>query len=101
MDDDLKSIELARQVGEDSSVLRLRLRQDGGISIDGYDMGPLVERFWNHDDYEYTVSIPAEAVRSLAFELLRERFTGNLCAVTELREFCRKHSIPSEFWSWP
>ena len=97
MDDDLKTIELARDDGDDSSVLWLRLHQDGAISIDGQDTGPLVERFWGHDDYEYIVTVPAAAVPALAFELLRERFTGNFSAVSELRDFCRQHSITSKF----
>jgi hypothetical protein len=101
MEDDLKTIELAREDGKDSRVLWLRLHHDGTISIDGQDMGPLVKRVWDHDDYEYSVTVPAAAVQALAFELLRERFTGKLSAVTELREFCQQHSIPSEFWSWP
>jgi hypothetical protein len=101
MDDDLDTTELARREGEDSSVLWLRQRKDGAISIDGQDMGPLVERTWQHDDYEYSVFVPAAAVPKLAFELLKEKFTGNLSAEVDLLKFCREHSVPAEFCSWP
>jgi hypothetical protein len=101
MDDNLETVELARKDGEDSVVILLRLCKDGAIRVDGQDMGPLVERTWAHDDYEYSVMVPAKAVPRLAFELLRDRLSGNLSAEIELRKFCRERSIVSEFWSWP
>jgi hypothetical protein len=83
MDDILETVELARKDDENSVVIWLRLCQDGAIHIDGQDMGPLVERTWEHDDHDYSVIVPAAAVPKLAFELLRERFTGNLSAEVE------------------
>jgi hypothetical protein len=32
--------------------------------------------------------------------LLREKFGGRLQAVTELRDFCKRHEIVNEFGTW-
>jgi hypothetical protein len=64
-------------------------------------MGPLVKRTWDQNEHEDSLMVPAQAVPRLAFELLRDRFTGNPSAEVELRKLCRERSIDSEFWSWP
>ena len=94
-------VQLAVKNGEEYLSVRLYLESDGTIRIDGQDMGPNVKAFWDHDDYEYMVSVPSSAVGKLAFELLRDKFKGKLRAVEELRAFCNEHQIPSDWWSWP
>lgn len=95
------SIELARQDGTEYRSVRLSLAEGGAIKIDAHDMGPNVERFWDHEDYEYSVAVPASAVARLAVALLAEKFTGNLGAVDAFRSFCEMHAIAHKFDSWP
>ena len=38
---------------------------------------------------------------TLAFELLRDKFGGNLNAVGELQNFCEERGIVHKFESWP
>jgi hypothetical protein len=71
------------------------------FKIDAHDMGPTIKQVWDHDDYEFSVTVPAAAVARLAFELLKEKFAGNLKAVDALRSFCEERSIEHEFFSWP
>ena len=95
------SVELALQDETEYRSVRLHLESDGAIKIDAHDMGPAVKQFWDHDDYEFSVTVPPEAVAQLAFELLKERFTGNLKAVDEFRSFCEERGISHQFNTWP
>ncbi len=74
-------IELARQEGTEFRSVRLTLEDDGGIMMDAQDIGPTVTRIWGDDDYEFWVRVASASVSKLAFELLREKFAGQLGAV--------------------
>jgi hypothetical protein len=95
------TVQLAKQEGTESRSVRLHIGRDGTIRMDAHDMGPIVEQIWNHEDYEFSVQVPASAVGKLAFELLRDKFSGNLSAVDEFRSFCAERGILHEFYSWP
>jgi hypothetical protein len=101
MKHDEQDVELAVQRGQEFSSIRLYLKSDGAIELSGQDIGPMVREFFDHDDYEYMVTVPASAVAKLAFELLKDRFTGNLRAVEQFRAFCDQRQIPSKWFTWP
>jgi hypothetical protein len=65
--------------------VQLYLDNHGAIQMFGYDSGPGVQAFFCKDDYECWVTVPPTAVARLAFALLKEKFTGNLSAVHDLR----------------
>ena len=94
-------VQLAVKDGKEYSSVRLYLDPDGTIRMEGHDMGPNVEKFFDHDDYEYDTIVPSSAVGRLAFALLKDRFRENLNAVHELREFCKENRIHYDVWSWP
>src|SRR6516225_9352568 len=71
-------IEIARQDGVEFRSVYLRLEDDGGIKMDAQDIGPTVTRTWGDDDYEFWVRVPPASLPKLAFELLREKFLGQL-----------------------
>jgi hypothetical protein len=81
--------------------VRLSLDSAGAIKMDAHDMGPTVQQVWGRDDYEFSVTVPPAAVARLAFELLKEKFTGNIGAVDALRDFCQEHKVPCDFNTWP
>ncbi|MFZ0571465.1 MAG: hypothetical protein ACLPJW_20210 [Rhodomicrobium sp.] len=93
--------QLALEAGTEFRDVRLRLDSDGAIVIEAQDMGPTVKQIWDHDDYEFSVTVPASSVARLAFELLKEKFAGNLRAVDAFRAFCEERGIEHEFFSWP
>ena len=95
------SVQLAKKDGVEFRSVRLNIGGDGAIRMDTHDMGPNVERVWDHEDYEFFVEVPPLALGKLAFELLRDRFAGNLKAVSEFRNFCQERGIVHEFQSWP
>jgi hypothetical protein len=92
--------EIARQEGSEFRSVRLELQADGGIRLHAYDMGTAAVQMFGRDEYEFWVTVPPEAVGRLAFELLKERFQDRLQAVTELRDFCKRHEIVNEFSTW-
>ena len=94
------AIEIARQEGTEFRSVRLALEDDGAIKMDAQDMGPTVTQIWGDDDYEFWVRVPPASVSKLAFELLREKFSGQLGAVDAFREWCRAHGVQHEFDSW-
>jgi hypothetical protein len=95
------TVQLARQDGVEFRSVRLNMGGDGTIRMDTHDTGPNVQRVWDHEDYEFFVEVSPLAVGRLAFELLRDKFAGNLKAVSEFRNFCQERGILHEFQSWP
>jgi hypothetical protein len=93
-------IEIARQEETEFRSVRLAVEEDGAIKMDAQDIGPTVTQIWGDDDYEFWVRVPAVSVSKLAFELLREKFTGQLGAVDAFREWCKAHGVEHEFESW-
>jgi hypothetical protein len=93
-------IEIARQEGTEFRSVRLSLEDDGAIKMDAQDIGPTVTRIWGDDDYEFWVQVPPASLPTLAFELLREKFSGQLGAVDAFRDWCRTHGVQYEFDSW-
>ena len=92
--------ELARRDGTEFRSVRLYAEADGSLKMLAQDMGPMVEKTWGDDDYEFWVTIPASGVRHLAQALLREKYTGRLDAVDDLRRFCEANGIENRFDSW-
>ena len=93
-------IEIARQEGTEFRSVHLTLEDNGAIKMDAQDIGPTVTRIWGDDDYEFWVRVEAASVPKLAFELLHERFSGQLGAVDAFRNWCKTHGIQHEFDSW-
>jgi hypothetical protein len=71
MEHDEQQVELAVQRGQEFSLIRLYLKSDGAIELSGQNIGPTVQEFFDHDDYEYMVTVPSSAVAKLAFERSR------------------------------
>ena len=93
-------IEIARQEGTEFRSVRLTLEDDGAIKMDTQDIGPTVTRIWGDNDYEFWAHVPSASLPKLAFELLREKFVGQLGAVDAFRDWCRTHGVEHEFDSW-
>jgi hypothetical protein len=77
----------------------LVLEDNGEIRMDGGDIGPAVAKWWGGDDYEYIVTVPPAAAPRLAYELLREKFSGP-DAVDAFRTWCQEHGVEHKFLTW-
>lgn len=89
--------------------LRARLREDGALVIEGQDLGAAPEAFWGSREYEWRITVRAEAVPRLVaalggrpgesdpLELLAQRYSEDpRCAS---RGFLDGAGIPCDFWS--
>lgn len=94
------AIEIARQEGTEFRSVRLTLEDDGAIKMDTQDIGPIVTQIWGDSDYEFWVRVAPTSLPKLAFELLREKFVGQLGAVDAFRDWCKAHGVEHEFDSW-
>ena len=92
--------EIARQEGTEFRSVSLSLEDDGTIRMEAQDIGPRVTQLWGDDDYEFWVLVPPASLPKLAFELLREKFSGQLGAVDTFRDWCRTRGVQHEFDSW-
>ena len=82
---------------------------DGGIAIEGQDLGDL-SRFFGAGvrEYEWATSVTADELPKLRTalggsatadieDLVKDRFSG--VRHGEFRQFCEDHDIRSDFWS--
>ncbi len=92
--------EIARQEGADFRSVRLQLQADGAIRMHAYDMARTAEHEDRGTAAEFSVTVPPAEVANLALVLLREKFGGRLQAVTEFRDFCKRHEVVNTFDTW-
>ncbi len=92
-----REVELARQDGPEFRSVQLQLQADGALRVHAFNKAAKATLTLAHEDYEFWVTVPGPAVADLAFVLMRERFDGRPQAVTEFRDFCRRHEIVNEF----
>ena len=103
-----KSVVITNARDSKGTMLRVvRLTDDGGLMIEGHDLGPGVEQFFGADEYEFKRQFSSDAVSRLR-ELLglesddellpniKERFTDTAV----LEDLLRDNGIKGEFWSW-
>lgn len=98
-----RTIEIARREGSNFRSVRLSIGDDSALTMDAQDIGPDGTGILGADEdneYEFWVRIAPDAVPRLAFELLHEKFAGQLGAVDALRDWCKAHGIEHEFGSW-
>lgn len=96
--------------GQDSRTIWACLLPDGSLQISGHDIGPMVERFFGFDEYEFAHTISTNDVQPF-LELLGapsddvlnalSQYTGN--RYSELSEAIEqaKAVMPIQFWSRP
>lgn len=90
-------------------VRRVSLAPDGSLRLEGHDLGPFVQQFFGHSEYEFVRTVSPAGVDQLRRELglgpdddllstLAARFQGpggsNL-----LEKFLAAKGIESEFWN--
>ncbi len=88
------------QTGTECRSVRLGREGAGASRMEAQYIGPTVSQFWGDDDYEFWVRVPPASLPKLAFELLREKFSGQLGAIDAFRDWCTTHGVQHEFDSW-
>lgn len=89
--------------------LRACLRDDGGLVIEGQDLGAAPEAFWGSAEYEWTLTVAPEQVPGLVaalggtpgeddpLELLAARFRDDERYAS--RSFLEEAGVAFAFWS--
>src|ERR1700712_4642306 len=96
--DETKPFEIASErTGKDTRTVWLRVAKDGAIVMEAQDLGDIVKRQFDHDEYEFHVGVAPAALAKLAFELLRDKYAGQAGAVDALRDYCKERGIPHRF----
>ena len=73
---------------------------DGSVVIAGQDLGTFGAPGSDDSDYEYWLTIPAEARDELLFELVLDRFKGDPKAVSTFQAWLAERSIANSFHSF-
>jgi hypothetical protein len=102
-----KTLVLNNVTGEDDTMWRaVSLEADGGLSIEGHDLGRDVEEFFGCREYEFTRRLSRRETAALR-QLLGVKRRGDLLAVVaerfattaDLERFMKDHGIEGTFWS--
>jgi hypothetical protein len=94
------SIEVARDDGVYFRSVHLAISATGAIVLDACDRGPLVRQTFDKEDYEFGVTVTPGALARLAFELLKDKFAGDIGAVDAFRAYCEARGVPHKFGTW-
>jgi hypothetical protein len=95
------SITIARLERPDITIsIHAQLRADGGLRLEGDDVGQRVQEIWGDSDYEYWVDVPASEIGRLVLLLLKEKYDGDTEAVSKFRTFCESNGIAHSFFNW-
>ena len=77
-------------------ILTALLNSSGDLVLEGYDIGPSVEKFFGDSDYEYWRTVKAEHVPLVLLHLIKDRFEKE----SDLKAWLDEKGIPSEFSSY-
>ncbi len=98
---DPKTVVLCARGEPMRSTVEASIDSAGNLTIAGCDAGDLVREMWGHDDYEYTLTVPAADKDRLLLALLAQHYGDNSEAFAAIRRLLEQHSVPHRFDSWP
>lgn len=97
---DKPSIEIAREEGPEFRSIMVELRGTG-VRLSAQDFGSSTHIMGSDDgELEFWVDVPPEALQLLCAMLLRDKYGGNIEAVSEFRAYCQAHDIQHKFIIW-
>ena len=87
--------------GSTFSTTDLKMTSDGSLQLLNYDIGPLCQEAYGHDDCEYDVTVAPKHKDTLLLALLRAKFSGDSQASGHFRDFLDTEGMPYDFDTWP
>jgi len=95
------SIAIARQESSDITIsIDAHINSDGGLRLEGNDVGNRVKELLGDSDYEYLIDVPASEIGRLLLLLLKEKYDGDTEAVSKFKTFCESNGIAHSFFNW-
>ena len=79
--------------------LRAQINKDGGLQLEGQDLGKKVEQTWGEDEYEYWYTLPEDYKDTLLLLLIKDFFASEEGVTTEakFKKYLEEHNLPCEF----
>ncbi len=74
--------------------------ESGALIMSGQDRGAAPRAAFQSDEYEYFVSVPAEAKDTLLLHLVQALFAGTMSAESVFKEWLKERNIPFTFDVW-
>ncbi len=93
-------VELVRSRGVTSIYIDVQIKENGDLLFSGQDIGEAPEEIFGDLDYEYWLTVPADAKDKLLLALIEKHYAGNSSVISELREFMESKQIPCSFSSY-
>lgn len=90
----------SENTNNNTSTLEATLEADGKLVLSGCDAGPAAKEFFGDSDYEYWITVPAEARDRLLLELLKQCFGNRSTPSSDFMEWLKRLGIPYEFMSY-
>lgn len=81
---------------EMTSTLTAKIKENGDLVLEGYDLGKRARELFGDSDYEYWLTIPAQYKDTVLLWLIKERFETSSDFMTWLKD----KGIPFEFLTW-
>jgi hypothetical protein len=97
---DQPSIEIAREERPEFRSVMIEFR-GAGIRLSAQDFGPSTRMMGSDGgELEFWVDIPPQALQRLCAIMIRDRYNGEIEAVSEFRAYCEENEIKHEFMIW-
>jgi hypothetical protein len=93
-------VTLFQQSGSTKTVVEAFVRGDGCLVVEGQDIGEGPRQFFDDDDYEYWVIVPAAEKDGLLLELMKAVFRGNGTVTSSFMAWMKERGIGYEFETW-
>jgi hypothetical protein len=56
---------------------------------------------WNDRDWDGGITVSSASMPMLCYELLKEKYAGDVAPVYPFRDWCKSHGIAHSFDGWP
>jgi hypothetical protein len=92
------------------SIVTATINENGTMLVEGYDIGQLVEKYWDNSNYEYSMKLLPPSVEKLKmiFQIvedevllssIQQQFGGAL-AFSTFKLFLDQNGVVYEYFSW-
>lgn len=94
-------VNLFSETGPTSRSIDAFVHDDGRLEISGQDIGEAPRQFFDHDDYEFIMTVAGPAKDALLLALIASAFGGKPSAFDDARVFLAANQIEYSYFTWP
>jgi hypothetical protein len=94
------TVQLVRVEGSTSIYIDVEITEEGDLLFSGQDLGDAPREVFGDSDYEYWLRVNAAEKDKVLIALIEKMYSGNTKVISELMDFLKSRSIPSDFHSY-